>query len=194
MWLLMFPSTVIPYFLKMRFRLTLYRRILEKTFEKEDIARKDEIHKMTKEVERLQAMRSNLQYMLMDKKISPEDFQDMKQTLDKELVKMNSRLDELKQQMTPFRTYINKTIPMLENIVDYYRNASGVAKKKILACIFDGKIVLENGKVASTPFSVPVQVLINANRVFGRSEKKKEVENDLLLAWAPPARLELATL
>lgn len=149
---------------------------------------------MTKEVEKLQVRRSNLQYMVMDNKISPEDFQELKQTLDKELVRLNSRLEDLKLQMTPFRTYINKTVPMLENIVDYYRNASGVAKKKILACIFDEKIVFENGKVASTPFSVPVQVLINANKVFGRSEKKKEVENDLLLALAPPARLELATL
>ena len=96
--------------------------------------------------------------------------------------------------MTPFRTYINKTIPMLENIVDYYRNASGVAKKKILACIFDEKIVLENGRVASTPFSVPVQVLINANKVFGKSEKKKEVENDLLFALAPQTGLEPVTL
>jgi hypothetical protein len=48
-----------------------------------------------------------------------------------------------------------------------------VAKKKILACIFDEKIVLENGRVASTFFSVPVQGLINANKVFGRSEKKE---------------------
>jgi hypothetical protein len=60
-----------------------------------------------------------------------------------------------------------------------------VAKKKILACIFDGKIVLENGKVASTPFSVSVQVLTNANKGFRRSKKKKEVENDLLFALAP---------
>jgi hypothetical protein len=60
-----------------------------------------------------------------------------------------------------------------------------VTKNKILYCIFDGKLVLEKGRVASTPFSVPVQVLLNANKVFGRSEKKKEVENDLLLALAP---------
>ena len=48
-----------------------------------------------------------------------------------------------------------------------------MAKKKILACIFDGKIVLENGKVASTPFSVSVQVLTNANKGFRRSKKKE---------------------
>jgi hypothetical protein len=64
-------------------------------------------------------------------------------------------------------------LSLLENIVDYYRNASGVAKKKILACIFDEKIVLENGRVASTPFSIPVQVLINSNKVLGKSEKKE---------------------
>jgi len=34
------------------------------------------------------------------------------------------------------------SLAMLENIVDYYRSASDVTKKKILACIFDGKIAL----------------------------------------------------
>jgi hypothetical protein len=48
-----------------------------------------------------------------------------------------------------------------------------VAKKKILACIFDEKIVLENGRVVNTPFSVSVQELINANKFFGKSEKKE---------------------
>jgi hypothetical protein len=39
----------------------------------------------------------------MDNKIFLVDFQEIKQTLDKELVMMNSRLDESKQQMTPYK-------------------------------------------------------------------------------------------
>jgi len=57
-------------------------------------------------------------------------------------------------------------------------------EKNLLSGIFTEKFVFQDGKVASTPFSVPVQVLINANKVFGRSGKKKEVENDLLLVFA----------
>jgi hypothetical protein len=35
------------------------------------------------------------------------------------------------------------------------------------------------GKVATTPFTLPIQVILNASDVLGRLKKKKEVENDL---------------
>ena len=83
---------------------------------------------------------------------------------------------------------------MLENLVSYYRKSDGKTKKKILGCIFSEKLVLEKGKVATTPFTTPILVLLNASKVFERSTKKKEIENDLLSCWAPPAGLEPATL
>ena len=83
---------------------------------------------------------------------------------------------------------------MLENLVGFYRKANGKTNKKILDCIFSGKIVLEKGKVATYEFTTPILVLLNATKVLGRSTKKKEIENDLLSCWAPPAGLEPATL
>ena len=59
--------------------------------------------------------------------------------------------------------------------MEYYRKADGKTKKKILGCIFAEKFVLEKGRVASTPFTIPVQVLLNIIKGFQRSEKKKEV-------------------
>jgi hypothetical protein len=44
---------------------------------------------------------------------------------------------------------------------------------------------LEKGRVATIPFSIPVQVLINASKVLEGSKNKKEVENDLLSIMAP---------
>ena len=96
--------------------------------------------------------------------------------------------------MTPYKNYINKEIPMMENLVSFYRKSDGKTKKKILGCIFSEKVVLEKGRVATTPFSIPVQVLINTSKVLGESKNKKEVENDLLSIMAPPAGLEPATL
>jgi len=49
-------------------------------------------------------------------------------------------------------------------------------------------------KVATTPFSIPVQVLIYTRKVLEGSKNKKEVVNDLFFIMAPPARLERATL
>ena len=38
---------------------------------------------------------------------------------------------------------------MLENIAEYYKKADEKNKKKILACIFSKKLILEKGKVAT---------------------------------------------
>jgi hypothetical protein len=55
----------------------------------------------------------------------------------------------------------------------------------ILSCIFSKKGVLEKGRVATTPISIPVQVLINTSKVLEDSKNKKEVVFDLLSIIAP---------
>lgn len=74
----------------------------------------------------------------------------------------------------------------MENLLSFYKKSDGKTKKQILSCIFSEKFVLEKGRVATTPFSVPVKVLINTNEVLEGTKNKKEVENDLLSIMAPP--------
>ena len=85
-------------------------------------------------------------------------------------------------------------IPLMENLLLFYRKSDGKTKKKILSCIFSEKVILEKGRVATTPFSIPIQVLINTSKVLEGSENKKETISSLLSIMAPPARLERATL
>lgn len=73
----------------------------------------------------------------------PEDFNQMKQRLEKDFALLNGKLIEMKEHLTPYKNNINNTIPILENIVSYYRKADGKTKKKILGCIFSEKLVLE---------------------------------------------------
>jgi hypothetical protein len=62
---------------------------------------------------------------------------------------------------------------MLENLVEYYRKADGNTKKKILGCIFTEKLIIEKGRVANTPFTIPVQVLLNTVKGFQGSKKNR---------------------
>ena len=172
----------------------LYRRILEKLFDREDLSRKSDIEKLKKEIEKVEARKSNLQNRLLDNDITPQDYKEMKKGIDKDILSFKTKLEGLTQGMTPYKNYINKEVPMLENLVSFYRKSDGNTKKKILGCIFSEKVVLEKGRVATTPFSIPVQVLINTSKVLEGSKNKKEVENDLLSIMAPPAGLEPATL
>ena len=72
--------------------------------------------------------------------------------------------------------------------------ANGRTKKKILGCIFSEKLILEKGRVATTPFSEGVLILFEIFNALQGSEKKKEVISDLLSTNAPPPGLEPGTL
>ena len=43
--------------------------------------------------------------------------------------------------------YIEKEVPMLANLLEYYRKSDGATKKKTLGCIFAEKLVLEKGNL-----------------------------------------------
>jgi DNA invertase Pin-like site-specific DNA recombinase len=159
----------------------LYRKTLEMLFEKDDFQRRDEIHKTKKELEKLELRKSNLQNDLMDRSITPQDYQEMKSRVDKDIVLAKDKLTELQQQTSPFKNYIQKEVPMLENLLEYYRRSDGATKKKILSTIFAEKLVLEKGKVASPVFTEPIQLIFRISEVLRRSEKKKKVDLSLSL-------------
>ena len=171
----------------------LYKKVLEKLFEKEDLNRRDDIQRMKKEIEKAEARRSNLQGLILDGKISPGDYNEMKGKVDKDLVLFKSKLNGLQDEPSPYKTYISKTLPMLENLTGFYKQADGQTKRKILSCIFSEKLVLEKGRVATMSFTEPVQVLFKIAKELQKAKNKKEVELNLLSTLAPQAGLEPAT-
>ena len=148
---------------------------------------------MKKDIEKAEARKSKLQDLILDGTISPQDYQDMKGKVDKDLVLFRSKLSGLTDQPSPYKTYIIKTVPMLENLTGFYKQADGQTKRKILGCIFSEKLVFEKGRVATTPFTEPIQALFKIAKVLQEGKNKKEVKINLLSTLAPQAGLEPAT-
>jgi|GEM_PF-4198440 len=53
----------------------------------------------------------------------------MKEKVEKDLIGLELKLKGLKQDKSPYKEYINQTVPMLENLVEYYRKSDGKSKK-----------------------------------------------------------------
>jgi site-specific DNA recombinase len=174
--------------------LKMYRRTLEKVLDREDINRRVEMEKLNKEIDKCETRKQNLQIKFMDEEITSSDFHEMKTKIEKDLSRLKDRLNYLRQEGTPYKNYITKEVPMLENLVEFYRKADGKTKKKILGCIFSEKLIFEKGKSCNQPFSKPVSILLMIVNELQGSKKKKEVEIDLQSIMAPPAGLEPATL
>jgi len=159
----------------------LYRKTLEKLFEKDDYIRRDEIQRTRKEKERLETRKANLQNDLMDRVISPQDYQDMKSRVEKDLVLTKDNLTDLQKQTSPFKNYIQNEAPMLENLLEYYRKSDGATKKKLLNTIFAEKLIVVNGKVTGYNFTEPIKLMLRIRKSIANSKEKKEVDIDLKL-------------
>jgi hypothetical protein len=54
----------------------------------------------------------------------------MKGRVEKELALLKDDLNELQQHISPFKVYIQKEVPILENLPEYYRKSDGVIRKR----------------------------------------------------------------
>jgi len=48
----------------------------------------------------------------------------------------------------------------MENLLEFYRKADGVTKKKILNTIFAGTLIVLNGKITGHNFTEPIKLML----------------------------------
>jgi DNA invertase Pin-like site-specific DNA recombinase len=162
-----------------------YRFVLEKVFEHEGADRKKDINRVEKEIIELNQQITFIRGEYMGQRLPLKEYTEMKMEVETKLYKLNQTLVDLKQEMTPYKSYVEKEVPMLEDLVSFYRKCDGKTKKKILGCIFSEKLNFEDGKAANIIFTKPIQVLISITKVLQGYKKEKEVDKDLLYTYAP---------
>jgi hypothetical protein len=155
--------------------------------------RKARESQLKKQIEKLKEQKSALQTHFMEEKITVEEYRELKLAHDDKLFQVQLQLEELTEKIDPITEYLRSYVPMLENLLDFYRSSDGKTKKRILSCIFSEKIHFDENRDAAISYSTPISVLLNASKVLGRLKKEKEVKNDLLSTLAPLTGLEPAT-
>ena len=118
----------------------------------------------------------------------------MKIRIESDLSHKQVKLERLKSTKSPFKVYLNKTLPMIENLSFYWDKADGKTKKKILGCIFTEKFENFDFESCNNIFTPEIKSIMLASKVLRRNKNKKEVKNDLLSNMAPPLGLEPRTL
>lgn len=165
--------------------LLLYKKVLEKLFNKEDLARTNEINKVKTKLEQIKQRKNNIQERYMDADIDTPTFNEMMDKINSDTTSIKNILRRLESEMTPFRNYVRKTLPMLENLVEYYRNSDGKTKQKILESIFAEKLILKEGKVVSYEFTTPIHVLQKTVQGYQKSKEKQTPDFDPLPTMNP---------
>ena len=171
-----------------------YRTVLEGMFDNDDANRKKNIQKINVDIEKLNKRRIFVDEQYMDGLIMASEYQDLKNNINSRLFEEKRKLQESMEVLSPFKEYLDKHVPMLEDLVGFYKSVDGNTKRKILGCIFSEKLFLEEKKVATPKFTNPIELLLNASKVLQNFKNKKEVVNDLFFQLAPSLGLEPRTL
>ncbi|MFM7911878.1 MAG: hypothetical protein ACKO9W_06810, partial [Bacteroidota bacterium] len=146
---------------------------------------KRNITKTKTEIDKKTEQRNRLQGLLLDGKLTTEEYRELKNPIDSDLFRLEKHLSSLNEETTPFKDYITKHVPLMENLLEFYRGSDGKTKKRILSCIFSEKIYFQENGDAAISYHQPIVVLMNASKVLEGSDNKKEVNYDLLFNMAP---------
>ena len=172
----------------------VYKSQLESLIDRDDVTRKTEINKKESEIETCKTCQLNLQNSFLDGDITSTDYNEMKIRIESDLSHKQVKLERLKSTKSPFKVYLNKTLPMIENLSHYWDKADGKTKKKILGCIFTEKFEKFDFESCNNIFTPEIKSIMLASKVLKSNKNKKEVKNDLLSNMAPPLGLEPRTL
>lgn len=121
----------------------------------------------------------------MDGKISSLEYQELKMTIDTKVFEKERSLKEMNEELSPYKEYLNRHVPALEDLTSLYQKVDAKTKKQILSCIFSEKVHFENRKAAAPTYTPSIDVLINVKGVLEGSKNKKEVRNDLFSQVTP---------
>ena len=167
---------------------------MSKFFKEQGKDKKQKESQLREQLDKLNSQKSNIQSHFMEEKISVEEYRELKMNLDDKLFQVQSQLEDIGNEIDPVNEYLTQYVPLLQDLLEFYKKSDGQTKKRILSCIFNEKIYFEENRDAAISYSTPINVLLNASKVLGGLKKEKEVKNDLLSTLAPPSGLEPETL
>ena len=153
----------------------------------------DDAELLNESIENYGRRQLKLQNSFLDGDITSVDYNGMKSRIESEISEKKDQLSNLKSVKSPFKVYLNKTLPMIENLSVYWDKSDGKTKQKILGCIFTEKFENFDFESCNNIFTPEIESIMLASKVLKGIKKKKEVKNDLLSNMAPLLGLEPRT-
>jgi chaperonin cofactor prefoldin len=124
----------------------LYELILKEKLKGSKSDRNKRINVLKSNIEKNDQRLENLQMLLLDNKISIEEYQKTRSKLTGENNNMELELREIKQVTDEMKKHLLNGINLLTNLHETYKAASLQHKFDILSSIFPEKLIFQNGK------------------------------------------------
>jgi len=155
----------------------LYVSIMEDVFKTNEGDRDAEIKKLQGEVTKKNEMLEKATKKLINEEIDRIDFKRVKDSLTKESIELQLRINELKKADSGFMEYSSYSLSLLSNLKHYYSTSTLENKQKMLGLIFPEKLVFCNNSYRTNEPNEVLEFLTSNSKGFGVGAKEKVAKN-----------------
>ena len=124
----------------------------------------------------------NLQDLLVDNKISHEDYSNLKRKYESKKLQLEQDLTNRKEQDETIHKRLESSLQKVTNLADMYENADLKSKTKLLGSIFPEKFSFDGKKCRTTRINELIRQAVNIDRGF-KGTKKRQLSNKLELSF-----------
>ncbi len=172
----------------------LYQKILEDTFKTKQKEFIHDTRDLEKKIGLLEEKINKIDMDYASGDISTSQFNRISNQLNDDLVILQNELRCHNDEKVPYSKLLKKGIHLLPNLHEYFINADGIVKNKIIGSMFREKFIIEKGKVRTAEWIEIVNGIMLINKELADSGNKKASKNTGLSIFAPPSGLEPETL
>jgi hypothetical protein len=166
--------------------LRLYQEILNDALTERRDSRKTDTNSNKVKLEKLTTKLQFLKDQYLDQKIDPETFNELKSEVQNQIQELKMMEEDFKSEFIPFKSLFDKSLRILPDLVNYFMDADGQTKQKLVGSIFSGKIEFSKNEVRTVSYKDFIaQIFLISNNIQGYKMKKAD-KNVSLINVAPP--------
>lgn len=161
----------------------LYLEILKQIFNRSETDREKETKELTAQVNKQKQRLQKLQDMVIDNKISLDDYNKMKSRFEGIKEQSLLKLRELKSVKSNFEKHLQTGINVLANLEKFYHKADIEVKQQLICSIFPEKLVFDSKKVRTARINEVMRLILLTDK-GNRRMKKGQLTKNLWLSTA----------
>ena len=171
----------------------LYQLILKDVFKNSNKENLVLVKKLDEDISKSRSRIQKMQGLLLDDKISSEDYKEMKLVEEKKMHELSRQKASLLSVDEDFTQYIETSCNLIKNMDQAYQNATLDLRHLIIGSIFPGKLIFEENKYRTNRLNEVVSLLCLGDSDLQENKKGHPVKNHKVSSLVVPPRIELGS-
>jgi hypothetical protein len=162
-----------------------HRRVFELIISNESKSKRESITRIEQKLISQRNQLTHLRDEFLKRNINGDTYQELKTEVESNIYHNEVNLRDMVDEESPLKKFLFDDVPLLVDLVDFYKQSNGNMKRNILRCIFLEKIHFNEEKDATVIFTKPIDVITHISKGLEGYKQKKQVGLDLFSVFAP---------